>query len=96
MRADAGYGTRGGTGTDTMGCGPDGRSDRTPAHGRRVHLVDVENLVGGGRLTSSDVAACFDAYVRLGLVGPDDHVIVGCSPMVQLEVGLGLSRLLWI
>ena len=92
MRTDtAGYGSGGGVGNGVAGAGrgPDAPPDRTPAQGRRVHLVDVENLVGGGRLTSADVAACFDAYVGLGLVGPDDHVIVGCSPMVQLEVGLG-------
>lgn len=90
MRTDAGCvsGRGAGVGTVSAGRGPGTRIGRPHARSRRVHLVDVENLAGGGRLTSTDVITCFDAYFGLGLVGPEKHVIVGCSPKVQAEVGL--------
>lgn len=57
--------------------------------GRRIHLVDVENLVGHARLSRAEVAACSAAYQDLGVVGPSDLVIVGCHPGERLAVGLG-------
>ncbi len=56
---------------------------------RRVHVIDLENLAGTGHLDRDTVAACAAVYGDLGLLDPDDHVIIGCNPQVQLEVGLG-------
>jgi hypothetical protein len=57
--------------------------------GRRIHLVDVENLVGHAHLAREDVARCADAYRGLGVLGPRDLVVVGCHPAERLAVGLG-------
>lgn len=56
---------------------------------RRIHLVDIENLIGSGRLTRMQVAACSRAYLELAPFRDGDLVIVGCNPNVMLEVGLG-------
>lgn len=60
--------------------------------GRRLHLVDVENLVGGGHVTRNEVERCSDAYERLDVVQPGDLVVVGCNPHEALAVGLGWRR----
>lgn len=60
--------------------------------GRRLHLVDVENLVGGGHVTRTEVERCSDAYERLSVVQPGDLVVVGCNPHEVLAVGLGWRR----
>jgi hypothetical protein len=60
--------------------------------GRRLHLVDVENLVGGGHVTRAEVERCSDTYERLGVVEPGDLVVVGCNPHEVLAVGLGWRR----
>lgn len=57
--------------------------------GRRIHLVDVENLVGHANLSREDVALCAAAYRGLGVLGPRDLVVVGCHPAERLAVGLG-------
>lgn len=61
--------------------------DRSPAV-RRLHVVDVENLLGSGRPAPAELSWCARTYWGLGLVGPDDLVVVGCNPLIGLEVGL--------
>lgn len=46
---------------------------------RRLHLVDIENEVGG-HVTPTSCLAFLAEYTRLGIVGDLDHVVVGCSP----------------
>jgi len=65
------------------------RPVRTRIRTRRIHLVDVENLVGHARLTRDDVRACATAYRGLDLVGARDLLVLGCNPGEQLAVGLG-------
>lgn len=48
--------------------------------GRRVHLVDIENLAGGSDADDATVARAFDAYAAAAGVRRRDHVIVGCGP----------------
>ncbi len=63
---------------------------RTRCMGQRVvHLVDVENAVGRGNLTVADVARVRSGYMRLGLVGPVDQVILGSSHHNLMAAGLG-------
>lgn len=57
--------------------------------GRRIHLVDVENLVGHGRPTRAEVTDCATTYRGLDLVGARDLLVLGCNPGSQLAVGLG-------
>jgi hypothetical protein len=56
---------------------------------RRLHLVDVENLVGRGRVSREEVERCSTAYLRLGIARPGDLHVLGCNPKELLEVGLG-------
>ncbi|GAB2472299.1 PIN domain-containing protein [Jatrophihabitans fulvus] len=46
---------------------------------RTVHLIDVENLAGTGRLTDAHIRDCRSAYLRAMHVGRNDHVIIGVS-----------------
>ena len=53
---------------------------------RRLHLIDVENLVGHGRPDLHDLHACCDAYRSLGLLTDHDLVVIGCNPGPLFEV----------
>lgn len=56
---------------------------------RRLHLIDVENLIGDPRPTDSDVRTCQARYSSLvGTEGPD-QVIVACNHGALLAVGCG-------
>lgn len=47
--------------------------------GRAIHLVDIENLVGGPRATSDEFATAWAAYASL--IKEGDAVVVGASPL---------------
>jgi hypothetical protein len=49
------------------------------AHGRVLHLVDVENLVGGADFTPAEAAAARDAYAAAAPLGAADQVILATS-----------------
>lgn len=51
--------------------------------GRAFHLIDIENLVGGGRLRPDEVASACKRYLRIALYSSDDLAIaaVGHSQM---------------
>lgn len=55
--------------------------------GRRLHVVDVENLLGTGRPLPAQLAWGARTYRRLTDVGPDDLVVVASSPFLGVEVG---------
>ncbi len=54
---------------------------------RRLHVIDVENLLGTGRPSPAELAWCERTYRALGIVGPDDLVVVASNPYIGLEVG---------
>ena len=69
---------------------------------RTLHLIDVENLVGGVAAGVDAVAAALDAYRRTIVVGPDDHVVLGTGselafaskaawPGALLRIGKGID-----
>jgi hypothetical protein len=60
--------------------------------GRKLHVVDVENLIGRGDCTADELAAAERGYRMLGLVGECDHVVVGCNPYVALAAGLAWDK----
>jgi hypothetical protein len=69
---------------------PEGRRMRRASFTRRtVHLVDLENVVGGSHLTESAVRQACAAYIRCGIVAPGDHVIVATSHHNLLAAGFG-------
>lgn len=57
-----------------------GRDKASSAAPRRLlHLVDIENEVGG-HVTPKTCLEFLAEYTRLGVIGDLDHVVVGCSP----------------
>jgi hypothetical protein len=57
--------------------------------GRSLHLVDVENLLGGTAFAEHDVAALACAYRRSAAIGPSDPVIVASSHHTAPAVWFG-------
>ena len=57
--------------------------------GRKVHLVDLENVVGSGHVTELAARQVRDVYLASGVVAPGDHVILGMSHHNQLAAGFG-------
>lgn len=55
--------------------------------GRALHLVDIENLVGGTVSARMDVNCALATYRRLAAVGPGDHVIIGAGPTLLPTAG---------
>ena len=53
---------------------------------RRLHLLDVENLVGHGRPGLHDLHICCDTYRDLGLLMDHDLVVIGCNPGPVFDV----------
>lgn len=54
---------------------------------RTLHLVDVENLVGSGRPTETEVAATLDGYRALIPLGAEDHVVLAASRSTAASAG---------
>lgn len=54
---------------------------------RRLFLVDVENLVGTG-LVDADLTVWARERVKTLLgIGPNDHIVIGCSHLGLINVG---------
>ena len=62
------------------------RGSLAPA-GRRLHVVDVENLLGTGRPLPAQLGWCARTYRDVVEVGPDDLVVVASSPFLGVAVG---------
>ena len=60
--------------------------DTNPAQ-RKLHVIDVENLIGHGEICSAEASHCRDVYEQTGLVGPRDHIVVACNPYIGFDVG---------
>lgn len=69
---------------------------------RTLHLLDVENLVGGVGAGIEAVAPALAAYRRTVEIGPDDHVVLGTGtelafaakaawPGTLLRIGKGVD-----
>jgi NYN domain len=58
---------------------------------RRLHLVDVENLLGRARPTAEEARVCRDEYAERVAVQPDDLLVVACNHGAAFAVGLGWS-----
>lgn len=56
---------------------------------RRLHLVDIENLIGCPRPTLGEATTCREAYDESAAVGPNDLVVVACNHGAVLAVGFG-------
>lgn len=54
---------------------------------RRLHLVDVENLIGCARPTVQQATMCREDYGSRAPVRPDDLIVVACNHGAALPVG---------
>lgn len=65
--------------------------------GRRLHLVDVENLTGSARPTGAEVRACYRRYADLVKPGGMDMYVIACNHGAGAEVGFNWPdvRHLW-
>jgi hypothetical protein len=63
-----------------------GRSRASIARGRRLALVDNENIVGGARLTDASVRWGKNALSGVVRIGAGDHVVVGSTHVGVLQV----------
>jgi hypothetical protein len=56
---------------------------------RRIHLVDLENVVGNGHVTELAAQRVRGIYLATGVVAPGDLLIVGISHHNLLAAGYG-------
>jgi hypothetical protein len=56
--------------------------------GRTLHLLDLENLMGGALAGSLALRRASATYRETMSIGPDDHVIVAVNPALGLEAKL--------
>lgn len=57
---------------------------------RELHLIDIENELGTGRIHAADVARFRDFYYVANNVSSDAHIVIGASSSQGLlEAGLG-------
>ncbi len=63
------------------------RFDHAPA-GRTLHLLDVENLMGGPRRGRAAPTAAVAAYREAAGVQPFDHVIVAVNHAIAVDAGV--------
>jgi hypothetical protein len=57
--------------------------------GRRLHLIDIENLTGQPRPNRSTVAVWSEIYRQSGLVRAGDLCVLACNHGAAIEAGLG-------
>jgi len=58
---------------------------------RRLHLVDIENMIGSPRPNPSEVAGFRDLYGELGLAKTGDLVVIACNHGAELAAHAGWS-----
>jgi hypothetical protein len=56
--------------------------------GRTLHVIDIENLVGGSGAGATAVAPVLSAYRSTVAVGGDDHTIIAAGPTLAVAAGL--------
>jgi hypothetical protein len=64
---------------------------------RECHLLDVENLLGRGQFTASDVAELSRQYSRVTRLARDAQLVAAASSSLWVEIGRGWPgvRPLW-
>lgn len=61
---------------------------RTHPLGRTLHVIDVENLVGGSAAGATAVAPALSAYRSTVHVGDGDHAVLAAGPTLAVAAGL--------
>lgn len=63
-----------------LGCKQDHALPRTEEMlNRKVHLLDLENMVGAGHIREAEARLAREIYLATAVVSANDHVIVGVS-----------------
>jgi hypothetical protein len=62
------------------------RASHVPA-GRSLHLIDIENLIGGSDAPTSVLWAVADFYRHNTPINTGDHVIVGSGLQIAMDAG---------
>lgn len=57
-------------------------------HGRAMHLLDIENLVGSTRPTTCEVEEVMTVYETLVPIGAMDHYVVAVNHSALVAVGI--------
>ena len=57
---------------------------------RSLHLVDFENLTGGGGASAASLLAVFDEYLDMSGWQPGDHLALAANPSVMRKIGFDL------
>ena len=55
--------------------------------GRTLHLLDIENLMGGPHQGADALEEAIRSYFEAVGHGPEDHVVVACNPALVVTVG---------
>jgi hypothetical protein len=53
-----------------------------------LHLIDMENLMGGPRRGRQAPAAALAAYCDAAGILPFDHIVIAVNPAIAVDVGL--------
>lgn len=61
---------------------------RSHPAGRTLHVIDVENLVGGSAAGAAAVAPTVAAYRATAAVRPDDHAVIAAGPTLAIAAGM--------
>src|SRR5829696_9757615 len=61
------------------------KARRWAPRGRTLHLVDVENLIGGSTAEDGAVSAALAAYRRRLGIGDRDLIVIAASPRLAIE-----------
>lgn len=66
------------------------------ARGRRLVLVDIENIAGGACTTDSIVLQARQAMAATGQIRAADHVVIGTSHIGLIQVGTNWDRVRYV
>ena len=61
---------------------------RSHPAGRTLHVIDIENLVGGSGAGASAVAPVLSAYRSAAAVRDGDHALIAAGPTLAVAAGL--------
>lgn len=60
--------------------------------GRRLHLLDIENLVGGSHAGEEAVVAAYSSYDGIVGPGPADQLVIACGPTLAPRAWFAAPR----
>lgn len=71
------------------------RADRDVPPGRALHLIDVENLAGGPRVSPEVAATAIEHFLKAARPGPHDLTRLACNPWLYEALAFDLPDGWW-